>query len=56
MMNGFIIRVAIAELGLLLGIVGLFMTGSLLPALVGLGLFLPALFLLYLGMNRTVEA
>ncbi len=54
--NGFIVRVAIAELGLLLGIVGLFMTGSLLPAIVGLALFLPSLFLLYLGMNRMADA
>lgn len=51
-MNGFIIRLAIAELGLLLGILGLFMTGSVLPVVVGIGLFLPALLLLYLGMNR----
>ena len=50
--NGFIVRVAIAELGLLLGVVGLFMTGSLLPMFVGLGLFLPSLLLLYLGVNR----
>lgn len=52
---GFIIRVAIAELGLLLGIVGRFMTGSLLPVLLGLALFLPSLLLLYLGVNRMVE-
>ena len=54
--NGFIIRVAIAEVGLLLGIVGFYMTDSLLPAIIGLALFLPALLLLYLGMRRMVRA
>jgi hypothetical protein len=54
--NGFIFRVAIAEIGLLLGILGLFITGSLLPAIVGLALFLPALLLLHLGMRRMVAA
>lgn len=52
---GFIIRVAIAELGLLIGIVGIYMTGSLTPAFIGLGFFLVALLLLLLGANRTPE-
>ena len=52
---GFIIRVAIAELGLLLGIVGIYMTGSITAALLGLGLFLVALLFLILGVTRTPE-
>jgi hypothetical protein len=52
---GFIIRVAIAELGLLLGIVGIYMTGSITAALAGLGLFLVALLLLVLGVDKTPE-
>lgn len=54
--TGFVIRVAIAELGLLLGIVAIFLTGALLPALVGLGLFLVALLLLYLGLNQIPDS
>lgn len=52
---GFVVRVAIAELGVLLGILGLVMTGSATPPYVGLGLFLAALFVLYLGLRRVAE-
>ena len=51
----FVIRVAIAELGVLLGILGLVMTGSAAPPYVGLGLFLASLFVLYLGLRRVAE-
>lgn len=54
--TGFIIRIAIAELGLLLGITAIFLTGALGPAIVGLGLFLVALLLLYLGLNQIPDA
>ncbi len=53
--TGFIIRVAVAELGLLLGIVGLYMTGSASAALIGLGFFLISLLLLMMGANRVVD-
>jgi hypothetical protein len=49
---GFIVRVAIAESGLLLGALGYIMTGSLLAPIVGGGLFLGALGLMALGLNR----
>ena len=49
---GFIVRIAIAEVGLLLGVMAIFLTGSLLPALIGLGLFLVAVLLLYLGIDQ----
>ena len=52
LMVGFVTRVAIAELGLLLGILGLVMTGAILPAYVGLGLFLGSLLFLALGLGR----
>ena len=52
---GFIVRVAIAELGLLTGIFSLFMTGTLNAALVGLGLFLISLLLMVAGLNRIPE-
>ena len=48
---GFLVRAAIAEVGLLIGVVGFFMTGSLTAALIGLGLFLAALLLLALAVN-----
>lgn len=50
---GFIIRVAIAEIGLLLGVLGYVMTGSMLAPIVGGVLFLGSLGLLALGLNRT---
>jgi hypothetical protein len=46
---GFVVRMAIAELGLLLCILAVFMTKALPPALVGLGLFLVALLVLVLA-------
>ncbi len=52
---GFIVRIAIAELALLLGVLAFFLTGALLPALTGLGLFLVSLLLLYLGLNQIPE-
>ncbi len=52
---GFVVRVALAELGLLLGILALIMTGSITPSLIGLGLFLVALLLLTLGLRRVSE-
>ena len=52
---GFIIRLAIAELGLLLGVIAVFTTGALLPGVIGLGLFLLALLFLYLGLNQVYE-
>ncbi len=54
--TGFIIRVAIAELGLLLGVMAIFLTGATGPAIIGLGLFLVALLLLYLGLNRIPDS
>ena len=52
---GFIVRVAIAELGLLLGILALVMTGSTTPAYIGLGLFLLSLLVKTLGLRRISE-
>lgn len=52
LMLGFIVRVAVAEIGLLMGILGLIMTGSPTASYVGLGLFLAALALLTLGLRR----
>jgi hypothetical protein len=52
---GFIIRIAIAELGLLLGILALVMTGSMTPAYIGLGLFLLSLLVMTLGLRRISE-
>lgn len=49
---GFIIRVALAELGLLIGILGLFMTGSVTPSYIGLGFFLASLLALSAGLRR----
>lgn len=54
--TGFIIRIAIAEFGLLLGVLAIFLTGALVPAMIGLGLFLVALLLLYLGLNQIPDA
>ncbi|MDJ0923683.1 MAG: hypothetical protein QNJ77_03895 [Acidimicrobiia bacterium] len=53
---GFIVRLAIAELGLLLGVLAVFTTGAILPVLIGLALFLLALLFLYLGLSRVYEA
>ncbi len=53
---GFIIRVAIAELGVLIGIVGVVMTGSITPAVIGLALFLTSLALLTAGLRQIPEA
>lgn len=52
---GFIIRVSIAELGLLIGLVALFMTGSTTPAWIGFFLFLASLLMLWLGLRRIPE-
>lgn len=49
---GFIIRVAIAELGLLIGVMAVFLTGSLTAATIGMALFLLSLLLLVAGLNR----
>jgi hypothetical protein len=48
---GFLVRAAIAEVGLLIGVLGFFMTGSLTAPLIGLGLFLAALLFLVLAVN-----
>lgn len=52
---GFIIRVAIAELGLLIGIMAVFLTGSLTAIAVGMALFLISLLMLVAGLNRIAE-
>lgn len=52
---GFIVRVAIAELGLLLGIMALVMTGSMTPAYIGLALFLLSLLVMRTGLGRISE-
>lgn len=52
MQIGFIIRTAVAELGLLVGILALVTTGSATPALIGLALFLVSLLLLVLALDR----
>ncbi|MCP4304037.1 MAG: hypothetical protein GY788_03975 [bacterium] len=52
---GFIVRVAIAELGVLLGILALVMTGSMTPAYIGLGLFLLSLLVMRTGLGRISE-
>lgn len=52
LMIGVVVRVAIAELGLLLGILGLVMTGSATAPYVGLGFFLLALAAMYAGLRR----
>lgn len=53
---GFIVRVAIAETGLLLGVLGFTMTGSMTAPIVGGALFLVALLLLVAGLGRIGEA
>jgi hypothetical protein len=52
---GFIVRIAIAELGLLIGVMAVFLTGSLTAALIGLGLFLVSLLLLVAALDRVPE-
>jgi hypothetical protein len=52
LMLHFIARVAVAELGVLMGILGLIMTGSVAASYVGLGLFLASLLFLSLGLRR----
>ena len=52
---GFIVRIAVAELGLLLGILAIFMTGSATAAFIGLALFLVALLLLVAALSRIPE-
>ncbi len=52
LLSGFVIRVAIAELGLLMGILGLVMTGSMTASYVGLGFFLASLLFLGAGLRR----
>jgi hypothetical protein len=49
---GFIVRVAVAETGLLLGVVGFVMTGSLLAPMIGCALFLAALAFLVMSLRR----
>lgn len=56
LLAGFVIRVALAELGVLIGILGLVMTGSVTAPYVGLGLFLTSLLVLYLGLQRVTES
>lgn len=53
---GFLVRMAVAELGLLLGILAVFMTGAVGPAMIGLGLFLLALLLLVLALARSQDS
>jgi hypothetical protein len=55
LLAGFVIRVAVAELGVLMGILGLVMTGSATAPYVGLALFLVSLLVLYLGLRRVTE-
>lgn len=49
---GFIVRVAIAEVGLLMGILGFVMSGSMLAPLIGGALFLGALAAMAMGLSR----
>ena len=53
---GFIVRVSIAEIGLLLGILGYVMTGRLLAPILGAALFLVALGFLALSLRRVSPA
>ena len=53
--TGYVIRIAIAELGLLMGILALVMTGSIVPSLIGLSFFLASLLLLALGLRRATS-
>jgi hypothetical protein len=53
---GFIIRVAFAEVGFLIGILGRIMTGSMTALVVGVALFLIALLLLVLAVGKTPDA
>ncbi len=55
LMTAYVIRVAIAELGLLMGILGLVMTGAALPIFIGLGFFLASLVFLRVGLGRVSE-
>lgn len=55
LLAGFVIRVAIAELGGLMGILGLVMTGDTTAPYVGLAFFLVSLLVLYLGLRRVTE-
>ncbi len=52
LMLSYITRLAITELGVLLGIVGLFLTGSTTAPYVGLALFLVSLAVLAAGLRR----
>ncbi len=52
LLTAIIVRVAVAELGLLMGILGLLMTGSMTASYIGLGLFLASLALLGAGLRR----
>jgi len=49
---GFIARVAIAEMGLLMGILGYVMSGSMLAPIIGGTLFLGALAAMTIGLRR----
>ena len=55
LLMGFVVRVAIAELGLLMGLLGLFSTGSTTAVYVGLVFFLVSLALLAVGLRRISE-
>ncbi len=52
LMLSYITRLAITEVGVLLGIVGLFLTGSTAAPYVGLALFLLSLVVLAAGLRR----
>jgi len=52
---GFIARIAVAETGLFIGFVGVIITGSLVAAMLGVGLFFLSLLVLTSGLNR-IEA
>jgi drug/metabolite transporter (DMT)-like permease len=52
---GFIVRMAVAETGLLLGVLGFTMTGSMTAPMVGGVLFLAALLLLVAGLGRVAQ-
>lgn len=49
---GFIVRIAIAEVGLLIGILGYLMTGEILAPIIGGALFLAALVVMTISLKR----
>ena len=56
LLMGFVVRVAVAELGLLMGLLGLFSTGSTTAVYVGLVFFLASLVLLAFGLRLIGES